>query len=229
MKTIRNRWLKPRSTSRVPQRASASAQILVGRIQQRYGLRRASRRDASLEYLQPRQDAPLPKAVSLALSLVRRITQANSSEFAAPAASGPQITAGHVLSSPGAIRSQAVERILLSHQRLELVSGEAPISNAIQTRDSSIDLPPARPSALIVRQNPPAADGGSAANRPLEAQVADRRTNRSPAGSAAASSGSAVELGSTVLPPAELHRVTEQVIQEIDRRIIANRERFGRS
>ena len=240
---FRSRWLKLRRSTTAPQ-AFAGAQALAERILQRYALRGQARRGLGMQYLHAGSRAGLPQALRLALNLTTRIERFSRTplEMRLPAAAP---SPGTVLASalPGsqpaprldASGQPAVERTTLihlqtlhrlrlgSHQRLELGAAGPPLRTAAQPAAASVDIPLARPVSMISRLAPPAPPAAASTGSAAPPETSARRS------SAAESSAQAVERNSAGLPPAELRRVTEQVIQEIDKRIVANRERFGRT
>ncbi len=245
MKAFAIRWLKPShrrgAGAAQPRRAGLAAQALSGRILQRYELRRQPRRGLGLEYLHANQLDGLPQALRMSLLLSQRLDRAArpSLEMRLPPAapSLAQTAAAPPLGSPAlALRQapyppeparlhmtylQSLNRLqVANHTRLELSPGRFPVP-AAQPLPASAALPMQQPVPLIARPSPTPGAPGSANN--VEPDAASRQM------SAAQSSAQAVERAAAGLPPAELRRVTEQVIQEIDRRIIANRERFGRT
>ena len=119
---------------------------------------------------------------------------------------------------------QSLSRLqTISHQRIELGSPGAPLHTVVQPVSAGAALPFDRPAPMITRPVLLASLPADDATHGATAGAASRRSNT------AASSAQAVGRAAEGLPPGELRRITEQVIQEIDRRIIANRERFGRT
>jgi len=110
------------------------------------------------------------------------------------------------------------------HQRLELGSAGVPLQTVAQPATAAVDLPLTQPVSMVVNPTPSVQPGvPSSPASAAQPEIATRR---------ASSSGmnpQAVEGSAHGLPQVDLRRVTEQVIQEIDRRIVANRERFGRT
>jgi hypothetical protein len=246
VKAFHSRWLKARrSKAAGPNqklRAWVAAQALAKRISQRYSLRGQPRRGMGMAYLQANQPAGLPQALRLSLHLSQRIQLAArpplemrlpaSVPTAAPAAASslPVNPASSPLQPPspagqGRIHMtylQSLSRLqTVSHQRIEMGSPGAALHAAVRPAAAGAPLPLDRPAPMIARPAP--APGAQAAGSATPAEAAPPRTSQ------AESSAQAVERATAGLPPAELRRVTEQVIQEIDRRIIANRERFGRT
>lgn len=238
---IRNPRLKRAGQRKIgPIRAGTGTQTLAERIFQRYRLRRLPERSAGLDYLQPAGLTSMPKAVSLAFSLVQRIRRGGNvrvfslaSRFgpqsALLTAAMPQTPARLVILRPQAGGIQVIERILSSHQRLELLANGAPNLNGLASPGLPGDNPIARPAPLIVRQNPPAAALDAAPDRAPKLRPVIQSTELSSYSPAPAGTRPAAERESTGLAPAELRQVTEHVIREIDQRIVANRERLGRS
>lgn len=245
-----NRWLKPRHKSAAGiftgrLRASLGALALVGRILQRYRLRGQPPRGLGIQYLQANRLTGLPQALRLSLLLTQRLENAarppqkmrlpaaNHTPPAAYAQTGS--AAMQAATAPSPLKSgtqrgspvylQAASRVILtSHQRVELTPSNAPLRQAAPLAAAGVEAQLIRPLSLVPRPAAVIARGTAAASSPQ--QDAAHRTSpfeRQP------NSSQTLERAASGLPPTELRRVTEQVIQEIDKRIIANRERFGRT
>jgi hypothetical protein len=197
-----------------------------------------------MQYLHAGSGAGLPQTLRLALTLTQRIERAAHlplelrlpgiavGETPVPPSPGSQgALLVHPPGQPVAERLTLVHlptanRLRLgSHQRLELGTADLPPRQVVQPAGVAAELMLARPVAMIARPAPPAAPATTSAAASLriadQAEIAPRRAIPLQASAPAGE-------GTLSLPPAELRRVTEQVIQEIDKRIIANRERFGR-
>jgi hypothetical protein len=244
VKAFHSRWLKPRRSKTTGAtrniRACMAAQALAGSILQRYSLNSQPQRGLGMDYLQANHPSGLPQALRLSLHLYQRIQFAARPplEMRLPTASSHAASA--VVSLPGSpalvlsqassaagqerlhmIYLQSLSRLqTVSHQRIEMGSPGAALRPAVQPAVTGAAQPLDRPAPMIAR--------------PLQAAAAEQTRSTAAASEPRRavpleSSAQAVERAATGLPPAELRRVTEQVIQEIDRRIIANRERFGRT
>lgn len=246
MKAFQSRWLKPKrrkmasATHKI--RAYLAAQALAGRILKRYGLHSQPRLGPGMDYLHANQPSGLPQALRLSLHLSQRIERSSrpplEMRLPASAPAPASIAAGSPPGSPALALVQLPisarqGRIYLtylqtfnrlqtvSHQRIEMGSPGAALRPAVQPAAPGKVLPLDRPAQMIARLA--LAPAAQAANRAAPAEIAPPRS------SLADGSAQAIEHAAAGLPPAELRRVTEQVIQEIDRRIIANRERYGRT
>ncbi len=112
---IGNQRLKRAGRRKIgPIRAGAGAQALAERILQRYRLRRSPGRSAGLDYLQPAGLTTMPKTVSLALSLVQRISRGgNVRMFSLASRVGPQsamLTAAMPQIAAGLVKLQTPSR-----------------------------------------------------------------------------------------------------------------------
>ncbi|HEY3232724.1 MAG TPA: hypothetical protein VGJ87_26070, partial [Roseiflexaceae bacterium] len=83
--------------------------------------------------------------------------------------------------------------------------------------DSGLPLPIAQPVPRVVQRTVPAAEPALVEGRPSAHQASARlhAADGSPPASAA-------------LPPIDMNRLTDQVVQAIDRRIVGLRERLGK-
>ena len=246
MNDYRSRWLILRrkmlaSATRPSPRALAGAQTLASRILQRYKLHGLPRRGVGMQFLDARTRVGWPQALRLVLNLTQRIQQAARSALELRAV--PAYGSSAALNLPGSqeavlldpARQPGMERLPFAgpqpgnrllpgnHRRVELGSAEVVLRMQAQPATAGAELPLTFPVSMIARSLPPATPVTTSPANSSQTEASDHTGKPREMGAQAAE-----RLGPG-LPPAELRRVTEQVIQEIDKRIVANRERFGRT
>jgi hypothetical protein len=195
-----------------------------------------------MEYLRPARWS-LPKTVHLAISLAQRSLQPagqpaapglpplvppGSAGVSFPSQPGAQ-RGGMALALPRPAGRQMADRLETLYRRVELSTRSIAFGAEPPAPGASVSLSLALPVPMITRQAP--AQGVPGEPDVQTASPAAASPPRAQAQAAEALRRAAhrqEERPAASLPPAELRQVTEQVIKEIDRRIHANRERFGR-
>ena len=238
---LKSRWRKPAGATKSSPRAFERAQALASRIWQRYALRSLPRRGAGMEYLQAGSRAGLPQVLRLALNLTQRIERSAylplhmhvataTTAAVSPVLPGSQVPVQRYPAGRRGLEGMTLTHLqvgnrlnLGSHQRLELGSADVLPRTAAQPAVGVVEFPLIHPVPMITGPSPSVTHGVETPASAAQSEMTTHRANLSEM------KPQAVEGSATGLPQVDLRRVTEQVIQEIDRRIVANRERFGRT
>jgi hypothetical protein len=117
-----------------------------------------------------------------------------------------------------ATRDAHAERLLARRERverLETAPRRPAVHGAIEGEVSSVTLPAARPVARVLRRDTSQSDPADAVERAMAPTQATWRVSPAP--------------NAQTLTPAQVDRVADQVLHTIDRRLLAFRERRGRS
>ncbi len=221
-----------RFTSRFiqPWAAHARALGLAARIQARYARRPRRVTGSDMDLLrqktwQPGEYLHLSQNLYLALTLFQRLDyRANRMTPGMPGSRNQPVERSPVQTPRmAAAGAQAVARAAARHARVETLPNTPPLVKVRRTlpvtdqASPNTEMPLSKPIPYIVRRMAPPVveDQADSPSQPV------KPSQNKPAGTA--------DTFSLVQPSqADINRLTEQVIQVIDRRIIAQRERSGR-